>query len=470
MNEIAGYKIEELPFANPVKVNDLLYADGPILSHYVDDMGKDILYYWIDFDNGLDRWLIWETNKKDLFDYLSGEISLFTYITIKTPAFVFKIDIDITGEPTGIFLVNNFALPEYYLPSENSYFKLGVPEFYRHLNTEWNYLSNLRDQAYTFNLKPTNSLHESTLSTRDAGQFLLGISKSIDSYIDHTATQKLKDSIVDRYKLNRTINQLKERLTPRVADTAFSSFQVSIAIDKVTLPTGNLELVEWSRNLIESYKDNVLDLDFNNEIDAQAIIDKFPDPISRKKIFEPIIKILENKSYNLSVSNAKKTFKKEYWKNRPGEKFKFKILPQQSIEELIEQQNSKTKIVTAIFRLPADGSISELKRKELAENLLFTEEVTQPSIAINPIVSHGLITALKLPLDCKVSTSDTGNIILLNAELDLFAEGSDFKELIQDISDQFYLLVAKRQENPNDLDSKYLLIDRLTGNNLRSDG
>ena len=130
MTELAGYKIDKLPFEQLEKVQDILYADGPVLSHYSNEKAKEILFYWVDFDDNYNRWLIWETNKKDLFDYLSGGISLFQYLSERCPEYLFIADIDIQNRYVHTMMLNSYAIPQEYYPNEDSFFRLGLPTFY----------------------------------------------------------------------------------------------------------------------------------------------------------------------------------------------------------------------------------------------------------------------------------------------------------------------------------------------------
>lgn len=459
---LAGYRIDRLPFEKLEKVQDILYADGPILSHYSTSRGKDILFYWVDFDEICNRWLTWETSKKDLFDYLSGGISLFQYLSERCPEYLFIIDIDANNQHKNAVMLNSYAIPEEYYPNEDSYFTLGLPTFYDYYLTDGSYISRLREHSYVFNLTPTDVVYATTIAAKEAGQFLLSITKSIESYIDVTATDKLKYQIGDRSRLNRTINQIKQKVSPRISDSVFGSFQVSIAIDTLTLPVGNKEIEKWGKEVVESYKNDVLDVDYTNEDDAAAIISRFPDAEVRKKIFDPIFRILENPAYSLKVTSYNNSFKRDYKKKRPGENFKVQILPQQSLEEILILQERKAKIVTAIFKLPQGGSISDLKKKELFENLLFTQEGTEPKIPItSPITSGEISINISRPLECTIRIDDNGNIVLSNVKLGLFAEGVDVKAVVELISQQFLELYNQHISNPEYVDEKMQELDRI---------
>lgn len=47
MKTINGFSIN-FDFSKLIKVADLIYHDGPLLSHYVSNKGENYLFYWVD--------------------------------------------------------------------------------------------------------------------------------------------------------------------------------------------------------------------------------------------------------------------------------------------------------------------------------------------------------------------------------------------------------------------------------------
>lgn len=459
MINLPGYTLKTYPFQKMVKVHDILYADGPILSHY--QLGeKDILYYWIDYNDHSNRWLSWETSKKDLYNYLSGGISLFEYLMALETPYVFCTDINLKGEVTETTMLDSFAIPEDYLPNENSYYSLGLPSFYESYLMTYSYLNKLKERSYVFKLSSTDKVHEDTVSAKEAGIFLSNITKSIENYIDATATTALLNEIGDRLKLNKIINQLKNRISPRITELRYGSFEVTMAIDTVVANIEYQSLNEWKNNVIEGFKNDVLDVDFSNPDDAKAIIDRFPDPTTRKRIYEPFIKILNNDSLAITVSSYNKDFKRDYEKNKPKEVFVESIMPQQTIDEVLAQQEKKEKIISAVFKIPEDGKISDFKKKELFENLLFSEEVSDIKFPIpSPIIHGENVIVLKESLNCKIQLSND-KVILSHEILDIYAE-DEMGKAIEIAKEQFVNLVLTHLQNPNYVDEKTQELDRI---------
>ena len=59
MKTINGFSIN-FDFSKLIKVADLIYYDGPLLSHYVSNKGENYLFYWVDVDNEYNRWVVSE--------------------------------------------------------------------------------------------------------------------------------------------------------------------------------------------------------------------------------------------------------------------------------------------------------------------------------------------------------------------------------------------------------------------------
>lgn len=91
------------------KVSDLIYFDGPLLSHYVHKSGENYLSYWVDCDDKFQRWLVFKVGITSLQQYVDKRLSLFNVISQLDDGFVYLIDIDECGnstQPTIIFWIN----------------------------------------------------------------------------------------------------------------------------------------------------------------------------------------------------------------------------------------------------------------------------------------------------------------------------------------------------------------------------
>ena len=121
MKQIEGFDIR-FDFSNFKKIADLVYFDGPFLSHYVSGKGDDYLFYWVDKDESDNRWLVLRINLADLQKYIGKELTLRELIENPNDGFLYSVDVDNNLHYHNIKLVQPSALPEEYLPEEDSYY------------------------------------------------------------------------------------------------------------------------------------------------------------------------------------------------------------------------------------------------------------------------------------------------------------------------------------------------------------
>lgn len=145
MHNIQGVELREGLQVNLVKVSDLIYFEGPLLSRWRDREGKDYLYYWCDVDENYNRWLILPVPSEMLKRYLQGEEILRTLVT--HPEIAYLVEIDSNGDEQKVKQIVVSDLPEDYLPSEDSYYD---PELAMSEETE--------DTEADLNFLPSNTL------------------------------------------------------------------------------------------------------------------------------------------------------------------------------------------------------------------------------------------------------------------------------------------------------------------------
>ena len=105
-----------------VKIKDLIYFDGPLLSHFQSDYAEDYLFYWVDRDNEYNRWLVFRTSQKLIELYLQKSKSLFDLIADKNIGTVYKVDIDNDLKFNNLSIIEFNNIPNSYLPDSNSYY------------------------------------------------------------------------------------------------------------------------------------------------------------------------------------------------------------------------------------------------------------------------------------------------------------------------------------------------------------
>ena len=106
-----------------VKQGDLLYHEGPLLSHFINEDNPDehYLYKWTDCDDTCNRWLIFRVSVGNLKSFFEKKTNLLQLIH-QNP-FVYFIDLDNDLNPSNVVICPTNQIPTDYLPSERSFFK-----------------------------------------------------------------------------------------------------------------------------------------------------------------------------------------------------------------------------------------------------------------------------------------------------------------------------------------------------------
>ena len=121
MKQIEGFDIQ-FDFSQFKKIADLIYFDGPFLSHYVSGKGDDYLFYWVDKDENDNRWLVLRISLANLQKYIDKELSLRELIETPNDGYLYSVDIDNNINYHNIKLIQPSALPDEYLPETDSYY------------------------------------------------------------------------------------------------------------------------------------------------------------------------------------------------------------------------------------------------------------------------------------------------------------------------------------------------------------
>jgi hypothetical protein len=105
-----------------IKLFDIEYYDGPMLSLFRDDKAGFYLYKWLDVENNGHKWLIFKTNLDDLYDYIHQNMDEKTLIKNA-----------LNGQYTTVIIHSNLvydqikhftstSLPNSFLPANGCFF------------------------------------------------------------------------------------------------------------------------------------------------------------------------------------------------------------------------------------------------------------------------------------------------------------------------------------------------------------
>ena len=123
MKTIKGICIKNRNFDKFKKVADLIYFDGPLLSHYVTNKGDNYLFYWIDQDDTNNRWMFIRTDYDNIQKYTNKKQTLRNVLSSPLDDIVYTVDIDEEGNHHNFQAHSIEDLPEDYLPTEDSYYE-----------------------------------------------------------------------------------------------------------------------------------------------------------------------------------------------------------------------------------------------------------------------------------------------------------------------------------------------------------
>lgn len=121
MKNLDGYNIP-FDFDGFVQMSDLIYYDGPLLSHFVSKTGKDYFFYWVDIDEKFNRWMFFRVTPTVIQSYLDKKLSLREIICGLEEGFVSFVEIDDEANFLNTKIVKISSIPEEYLPSSQSYY------------------------------------------------------------------------------------------------------------------------------------------------------------------------------------------------------------------------------------------------------------------------------------------------------------------------------------------------------------
>ncbi|MBF0552739.1 MAG: hypothetical protein HQK60_19675 [Deltaproteobacteria bacterium] len=124
MEFVEGCRIDKLPLMLS-EVAHLIYLDGPLLSLVKNDHDETYVQFWCDADEQTNRWLFFRITNHQLVGYLTQEVTLHHLVLNPPDGFLYMVDMDAESNQTSVSFVLPSALPEIYLPPEESYYDVG---------------------------------------------------------------------------------------------------------------------------------------------------------------------------------------------------------------------------------------------------------------------------------------------------------------------------------------------------------
>lgn len=175
------------------------------------------------------------------------------------------------------------------------------------------YLRILRKHSFYLKFSPINKVHGTVISLNSVVKELLPkIQSSYKNFLKKDFENKFSSYFnYDNSKINKAFNQSFSDSNLLVSDLNFGSFEIGLCSDPIMSggKTDIKEIKKWSKRTSLNFKENVLDIDFNNKESINNIINTYSEE-ERLKIFKPVIDIIENPKINFSYkSNNFEKFK-----------------------------------------------------------------------------------------------------------------------------------------------------------------
>jgi hypothetical protein len=422
-------------FQDHQKVSDLIYYEGPILSHFVDSFGTNYLYYWVDYTQEANKWLVFRTNKKDLVLFLNGKKSLNDLFNNELNSLVFTVDITPDLEYKNLALQNPLNIDPSYIPESTTYFTSIIPPVYQQMITDLEpdfYVTLLRENALYLKLESTTAKFNRTLSVQEISEFLSNILLSFKGYVEYNFFLKFQTKYHNFESLKNAISKIRENLTPRAVDLEFSSFIIGFNADVIARDV-DPDISEWKKHVVPNYKKDVITLDYSSPAEVELKLNQIP-PTSRRKIYDPIIKIVNSKTYNLSFSSVQK---KSY---TPVKKISNETVAKiDFIQPVSPEKVDDKRLIHAVLEIGKNEKLSDLRKKEIIDGILFSEEVDDFTFKVDKVDTVKYVFQLNTMIESKISFSN-GVYTLVNEDLQIYVVGKSKEEYTRKFAADFQIL------------------------------
>lgn len=356
MEKLKGENINVLPFKEIKKVCDLIYFEGPILSHFKDKYGKNILFYWVDLNDVLNRWLVFQISQDQLYKYLSKNTSLRNIIEAPINDIFYSVEIGDKLEYKNIVQIFKDELIEKYIPDVESFYESEVPAFY---------LKGLKDYQETFLMesflshaiyikaepnKKTKSKNHGLVDVVDCADFLYGYGNSYKALLVYEVRREFQNrDIVDEKRVRKATKQVVDASLLNLVKSKAASFAIALSPNNITVIDESFLNKQWRDGVFQLFKRDVVTIDQKTEEEVDQIIKERGENYTYD-VYKPIIDLYNNKNIEINITD--KNFASKRTINSVNENVAHKILTKEKAVEppvdrlALVKFNSKTGKIT----------------------------------------------------------------------------------------------------------------------------
>lgn len=137
MHPLDGTVLSSFPVVGLEKVCDLIYHDGPLLSHFKHSKkGDHFLYYWCDCDDKVNRWMVCRVSETNVLRLVNRFVPL-NFVIPKScqDDFVYFVDLNNSGSPAKVTLTPIKNIPPDYTPEAGAYLGEDIQKLWIAANT-----------------------------------------------------------------------------------------------------------------------------------------------------------------------------------------------------------------------------------------------------------------------------------------------------------------------------------------------
>lgn len=426
------------------KIEDIIFFDEPILSHYKKE-NKDYLLYLIENLDNSDLFLLLDTNENSIVKYLNGDISLLELIK-SNKNYCFYIEQDFDDQNLDFVISETKYISKEHLPSDKSFLNY-IPlesSYYYNLIEKYKqekYLRGLRDSAFYVKFTAKEKKYHNTFSLSELSDSLL---KNLKGSFNDFAKIDFKHNFESKFTEEKDYRSAYKSAFPkaelRAVDFAFSSFEIGFAVDNImNSNVEDLEIRKWTKSVGYKFKEIALNECYSEEKITE--INKEYNDDERKKIFNPILKITENPNFDFSIKNTSQSSYNRI--NHITNKFREKVLPIIKIE--VETKLEDIEIVNVLAVINKNNKTTTIK---LNENTLFNSlDNNSYQLTNKDFEKSGYLLEENINIDLSISTKSGLLIVKCEYELNKFEiieESKNINESISRIVDKIYQYIINK--------------------------
>lgn len=428
LSSISFSNNNNFPYVNIKKVCDLINVDGPILSHFKTEDDIDVLYLWVDNNESLNRWLIFETTSDSLVKYFYKDINLRDLILNNKQEYILLCDLNGDLEYKHNNLVKKRSIPEVYIPTENSYFEFKIPSIYTENFLENTYRHALISDSISIKIENKSNKYLSAIKVDNLLNVLKNVKQSFESFTSINFKKDFSTQDFEGLDFNSLLSAVVKDSELLIPNLEYGSFCASLTTDYLMSKEFSPKIQDWRKKTFKRFKDEVIEIEYDIQV-LNLLTERYDEP-DRKAIYSPIIEISKDSNdYNISITdNQFKTIKKTF---KPISKpIREKLVPK--IQPL-DQDKVESLIQVIGIALKTDEQLKLNKKNIIETKELDYAELTQITDTIS-YASNELY--LKVPIDFKI-IYDRGTFIIDYYPFGLHVENSSFDS----VKSEFYKMI-----------------------------